>query len=210
MNRSSLAILLAACGLARLNAQGITPLPMLRSVAEAETEGRAFPRGPAAIDSIRVPMFANATRGTAERRCVDLTRDTVRNMDPKAPSVRFGDFSVNGNVGATEAGQKYKMWWNQLHHVENGTPMVVRSTRIDAAATPADTSRYFEERPVYPAYRLSPDEAARTGRTFTSPPIPYYMTSWGVPTVGTWLVVATAANDWGCMVIRAQPFRPRG
>src|SRR5690242_16588525 len=150
-----------------------------RTVAEAEMEGAAFPRGGSPTDSSH--FFRTSFVGMAARKCVDLVPASV----PSGGSFRSGDILIRSVFfGApARARSTYKVLWVPLHspYMYPDT-LVIRGVRIEA---PADSLRM-----VVDAFGYAPRPAPKSEAGF-----PSLVT---FPSAGTWLVLATAGNDWSC------------
>jgi hypothetical protein len=149
-----------------------------RTVAAAESEGASFTHGapPAAIAGV----FGRPFGGTAERRCV-VTPDNAHAVDG---SLRSGEMIVRAGWSGTtgfEANKERKILWMPIHNpfTDHLTKLVIRASRIGSEN---DSLRLV----IAPAAKSS----TSSNKGFPS------LVSF--PAAGTWLVVATAGDDWGC------------
>lgn len=172
MPLTALVLLVSALSAGVLNAQAI-----LRTSAAAEAEGAQFPRVVTAGPPIG--LVARARSGTSERRCVapPAVEDVVGGL-------RSGDFVVRGILTGSSglrAGNAHKVLWLPVHPgSELRTPLLIRAGRV---GQPADSLRQ-----IVPALASSGSERG-------------YPSSMEFPTAGEWVVVTTAANDWGCFLL---------
>ncbi len=159
----------------------------LDSVAAAEREGTRLPRAPGAalaaaalLDPYRrVASPAYRSGGTTDRRCVDATGLAY---------VLSGDFlfvktllesSWNPTGGS-------KVFWGPAEQGGLGA-VLVRATLL---GDPRHTYVYSESQPT-----------ARAENVDGSPGPWTYLSSWVPPLPGTWLVIATAGENWGCWTL---------
>lgn len=159
-----------------------------RSVAAAEAEGAVFPRGgtPAHVS----PEFARPLSGTAERRCVAPTTAELGDPSSDLP-LRSGEFLVRGGWAGEHGGlmatRPNKFSWLSLHNpLDSPNALLIRAAR---AGHPDDevireATAYWG----YPGAGREHEGAFMSGITF--------------PKAGTWLVIVTAGNDWGCFLFR--------
>jgi hypothetical protein len=161
---------------------GRPPLPsdsMPRTIAEAERLGARMPR-PTATNPVDSAAQAMA-RGTSERKCVDVTALSIA----QSGDFVVGPFDRYSAVWHTGYG---KLWWQPRHISTNETlPLVVRASRLE----PAGSDRVFGQSSL--ARGGSP-----TGGIISQ--TRFYPTGIHFPTTGTWLMVATAGDNWGCFV----------
>ncbi|MCA9720835.1 MAG: GNAT family N-acetyltransferase, partial [Gemmatimonadetes bacterium] len=150
---------------------------MPATTAEAEVEGARHPR--ATPNNVMESAPGVTIAGTTERRCVPADRDVVRSGDFVA-----GPFAWYNEVWHQGYG---KMWWQPSEMPPVAPTLIVRATRLDAPAE----GRVYETSEV--AQPSGPRESAWTR-------IRFYPTGIRLPTVGRWLLVATAGNNWGCVV----------
>jgi len=157
---------------------------ILATVAAAEAEGARFQRSPTPAGSKLSWAFREPFGGTAERKCVEV----VPNYAAPGRSLRSGDFIMRSGFFSRvwpHTGRQYKVLWLPLHApYEGGEPMLLRAARI---GHPADSSRG--------RYHA----ATARGRVLSESGFPSVVS---FPTAGQWLIVATAAHNWGCFVLR--------
>jgi hypothetical protein len=148
------------------------------TIAEAEAQGRRYPRSvrpgsfPRSIDSVGYV-------GTPERSCVDANGAQV---------ARSGEFGA-GNFamyGPRRVAGPIKLWWFPLHAAQPGAPttLVVRTMRIDG---PAD-GHVYTGRPITSLVPL------RESPMIPSGPV--------IGATGRWMLIATAAENWGCFLLK--------
>jgi hypothetical protein len=180
-------------------------LPVRETVAAAETEGAAYPRGPAREHDPVV--FAGNPIGTPERKCTsgpstDVAAGKSAGFDFSYTPVgiRSGDFVIGGQIGAGTppgAGRQSKIWWAPYHNPhEHFTPLVVRGARL---GHPGDTIRYMQPNHAWPG--RGPETDA------------FFPSGIELPRPGRWLLIATAGDDWGCFILTAHAgpiFKPAG
>ena len=154
-----------------------TDPPIRTTIAAAEAEGRVFPHGPA-LPKPRV-RFDKSTTGTDRRECARPNRF--------APDVRAGDFILGGQIGGTLGGPRVgpnKIYWIPLHNpYDYPSTLVARAARLGA---PGDTMRFTLTNWAWPVGELKSESFFPSGTIF--------------PRVGTWMVVVTAGDDWGCVI----------
>ena len=182
MRLSTLTLLLSAV-VAPLCAQG---LPMHWTMIGAETEARSYPRAdpPANLSA----GFDKKYAGTAERKCVE---STVTDASPEA-AVRAGDFVIGGQVSSSVSGKLFpsagrgnKIWWAPLHNpFDHHSTLLVRASKL---GVPGDTLRFESNEYAYVMGGTHSDS--------------FFPTLFRVPTPGRWMLVATAGNDWGCLIV---------
>ena len=150
------------------------------TIAAAEAEGAHYPR--AATPSTVSWAFRSEFGGTAERRCVEV----VPGGQTPGGSLRSGDFILRSGLlwsVQPQAGGKYKVLWLSLHTpAKSGDTLVVRGARI---GHPADS------------IRLELLAAGTPGAPRSSTGFPSEVS---FPKAGQWVVVATAASNWGCFL----------
>jgi hypothetical protein len=184
-------------------ASSIPAAPILRSIAAAEAEGsRWSPRTP--IDSVRTYPLGSWGPLPA-RRCLrsDGTTADGRVVDSTARAIRTGDFVVPRSAPTLRAGQPYRGIWQPLHDPTfTASGLLVRGARIDSNAGAGDTLRF-----VLLQYVWSAGRSPRPGVPPVMPPgqrpEPYFLDSFTLPSAGTWLLVMTAGEDWGCAIMVA-------
>jgi hypothetical protein len=155
------------------------------SVAAAEAEGAAFPRG---AKPVNVPaVFSMPFAGSAERKCV-----TPRADDDDTPQLRSGDFIVRGRfVGewGPHAKRANKFWWAPTHNpFEFPNALLLRATRL---GHPDDAFRLAIADWAYPRRGYERESGFPSGV--------------GFPKAGNWIVIATSGDDWGCFLISVGP-----
>ncbi len=172
MRPTLLILLISALSAGVLRAQAIARTP-----AAAEAEGAQFPR----VVTAGPPtgLVARTTAGTSERRCIAPPADA-----DMLDGLRSGDFVVRARLTGywgIRAGKGHKVLWLPVHPASDlRTPLLIRAARADQ---PTDSLRQ-----VVPALTRAHDARG-------------YPSSVEFPTAGEWVVVATAASDWGCFLI---------
>lgn len=158
-----------------------------RSIEAAEAEGAAYPRSTEPIN-FNPSLTEGVTAGSGTRRCV--------RADTTARS-RSGDFFIGQNIALLaeewRAGVRggWKTSWHTSHRpMRIPMQLTVRVARIDSAG-PAFvyTSESIKTQRIVREYQ-------RYGQTWA--------TGWGsidLPTAGTWMLVATSRDVWGCFTI---------
>jgi len=154
---------------------------MPATIAEAEAEGARQPR--ATPNNLMESAPGVTIVGTTERRCVPADRDVVRSGDFIA-----GPFAWYNDAWHQGTG---KMWCQPSEMPPEAPTLIVRATRLDAPAE----GRVFETSDV--AQPSGPGDSAWTR-------IRFYPTGIRLLTVGRWLLVATAGNNWGCVVVTVE------
>lgn len=116
---------------------------------------------------------------------------TIREAEAQGADDFIGRAGYSGAAYGFQAGEEHKVLWIPLHGSSSRKfPLVVRAARID---NPADSVRFRVE------------GLAHGGG---SPrPLYGYPSEVSFPSVGQWVVVATAGNDWGCFVLDVEPHR---
>jgi hypothetical protein len=156
------------------------------SVAAAEAEGAALPRraAPAPV----APDFTRPSGGTAARKCV---APSASDADASG-QLRSGEFLVRGRfVGrfGLQALKASKIYWMPLHDpLDYPNALLIRATRI---GHPDDAFRLAVADWAYPGHGHERDSGFPSLVTFPSP--------------GTWLVLATMGDDWGCFLFPVAP-----
>lgn len=151
------------------------------TVAEAEAEGLAHAPLPAGVT---VSSRVLATRGSAARRCINADFHETR----------AGDFAIGPLHSATTLPGDGKMYfapaWPGRSPGPRGVkiPLTVRITRIDTAGPPLQ--RLYE---LSGQYAYIPGDSAMT--------TPFYTTGIVFPALGRYLLVATAGENWGCLIV---------
>jgi hypothetical protein len=144
---------------------------------DAEAEGVRFARG--AAPARMASAFQGLFRGSADRRCVKPYTEGVLDVSPRAVSpLRSGEFIVG--YGALIANFPTKIVWMPLHNPSDYPDTLrIRAVRL---GHPGDSLR------VSVSYWGWSGTRANSG----------YVSGMSFPFAGTWLVVTTAGNDWGC------------
>jgi hypothetical protein len=144
---------------------------------EAEAEGVRFARG--AVPTRMASEFQGVFRGSADRRCVTPYTEEVLDVSRRAVSpLRSGEFIVG--YGALIANYPTKIVWMPLHNPSDyPDTLLIRAVRL---GHPGDSLR------VSVSYWGWSGTRANSG----------YVSGMSFPSAGTWLVVTTAGNDWGC------------
>jgi hypothetical protein len=147
-----------------------------QSVLEAEERGSHHP--PAGTNN--AGQYPNAHTGTHERKCVNADADSKRSGNFVAgPLLLYNDIWRQGYG---------KLWWHPNEMPSERPVLIVQATRLDEAAE----SRVFEAKQI--AWPSGPNESEATS-------IKFYPTGIRLPTVGRWMMVATAGNNWGCFLL---------
>jgi hypothetical protein len=184
----------------------LTTLPVPRSVATAEAEGRTFPRG-GPLDPARAAL--NYTPGSADRGCPAVPHNPgTRSLRVPVASdmrrIRTGDFTIGGQIGELIAGRAGKISWSPAHDPSfGGNGLLVRAALLGASALPGDTVRFSKLSYGWPIMGPFPTEAQRRGGA-AEPTVTkqaFFPTGVVLPKPGTWLVVATSGADWGCLLL---------
>lgn len=142
------------------------------SIREAEASGSRHPRATANNEG-------SWARGTSERRCVDADANVVRSGDFVA-----GPFEFYNEIWRQGYG---KLWWRPSEMTPHPPLLIVQATRLDQVAD----SRVFEASDVASPSGPKENEATR---------IKFYPTGFRLPSLGRWMMVATAGNNWGCFI----------
>ena len=145
-----------------------------RSVLQAEARGSRHPL--ATANNEGASATNTSISGTRERRCVETDSNAVRSGDFVA-----GPFAYYNDIWRSGQG---KLWWHPSEMIPKPPLLIVQVTRLDQEGE----SRVFE----------SSDIAWPSGPEATS--IKFYPTGFRLPSVGRWMMVATAGNSWGCFV----------
>lgn len=157
------------------------PLPIRETIAAAEAEGAAYPRGPARERLATV--FVGRSVGTTERKCVDGPTTKLA-----VSQIRSGDFVIGGQIGGWRtplAGKASKIWWAPYHNpLDDSATLVVRGARL---GHPGDTIRYKKSDIGYAMFKSDA----------------FFPSGLFLPRAGSWLLVATAGDDWGCFILTA-------
>jgi hypothetical protein len=175
----------------------IRALPILRRVADAETEGASFPWRPV-VDTLRESYLAQHT-GSATRTCVTAPSGIAG----ENANVRAGDFILGGNISHSRGSD---VFWSPLRDPSvDGQGLLVRFARIDSAATSADTLRkvqlmYKGAFTMQVWARSHPWGSHPLSDVAWRSPEPFFWSSLNMPSQGTWMAVATSGTDWGCVV----------
>jgi hypothetical protein len=147
-----------------------------QSVLEAEERGSRHP--PAVTNN--AGRYHDSYTGSRERRCVNADAGAMRSSDFVAgPFDRYNDLWRQGYG---------KLWWHPNEMPSEAPMLTVQATRLDEVAE----SRVYETRDI--ASPSGPGESRATSARF-------YPTGIRLPTVGRWMMVATAGNNWGCFVL---------
>lgn len=150
---------------------------ILRTIQDAEAEGVVYPQGPLTGG---VNDFRDVT-GTSDRRCVE----TANNHDVRSGEFVAGPFDL------------YPKIWHEGHAKLYWMPLYV------PAKWPT-TSDAFQLR--VRASPIGPNSAPQTyrlvnwARTVGPDPALFFPSRTRLPSVGRWLLVATAGPNWGCFV----------
>jgi len=104
-------------------------------------------------------------------------------------AVRSGDFIAGPFESYNDVWkQGYgKLWWHPSEMTPKRPLLVVQATRLDEQAE----SRVFESSDI--AWPSGPNESEATSLKF-------YPTGIRLPSLGRWMLVATAGNNWGCFI----------
>ena len=160
-----------------LGRPGVAQDSVARSIREAEARGSRHPRatanniGPAASD--------NTIGRSTERRCMVTGAQAVQSGDFTAgPFASYNDFWRQGYG---------KLWWHPSEMGSTVPVLTVHATRLDQEAE----SRVFEASEI--AWPSGPGASAATSTRF-------YPTGIRLPSVGRWMLIATAGNNWGCFI----------
>jgi hypothetical protein len=173
----------------------LTKLPVPRTIAAAEAEGRAFPRG-GALDPARAAL--QTARGSTDRACPAVP------YGPEMRQIRTGDFTIGAQIGMLTAGRPGKIWWNPAHDPSfGGNGLLVRAALLGASALAGDTVRLSELGYGWPSLGPSPTGAQPQGGAPEPTVIKqaFFPSSVALPKPGIWLVVATSGSDWGCLLL---------
>jgi hypothetical protein len=153
-------------------------------ISLVEAEGDQYPR----IErSSSVNAFDHGEwRGSSDRRCVDVTW-----VQP----ARSGEFVIGGQIGDGHLvhGRENKIWWAPLHNSLDMTPLLVRGVRVEPKG---DSIRWENSRVGFPVPpRGEPKDTISR----------YFFPSWLTPpSAGTWLVVPTSGENWGCFILHVE------
>lgn len=156
------------------------------STAAAEVEGAAFPKH-AAPPSV-APDFARPFTGTAERKCVTPSAEG----NDAGGQLRSGEFIVRGRFAGRfgpRAQTGSKIFWLPLHDpLDYPNALLIRAGRI---GHPEDGFRQAIADWGYPGRGHEHEGGFPSVVTF--------------PSAGTWVVIATSGNDWGCFIMTVAP-----
>lgn len=156
------------------------------SSAAAEAEGAAFPRH-AAPPNV-APDFGRPFTGTVERKCVTPSQTG----NDAGGQVRSGEFVIRGLFAGRfgpRAETPGKVFWLPLHDpLDYPSALLIRAGRV---GHPEDGFRQAIADWGYPGRGHEHEGGFPSAVTF--------------PSAGTWVVVATSGNDWGCFVITVAP-----
>ncbi|MDX2260088.1 MAG: hypothetical protein SFU84_00145 [Gemmatimonadales bacterium] len=110
-------------------------------------------------------------------------------MTTNSQAVRSGDFIAGPFETYNDVWkQGYgKLWWHPSEMTPKPPLLVVQATRLDEQAE----SRVFESSDI--AWPSGPKESEATSLKF-------YPTGIRLPSLGRWMLVATAGNNWGCFI----------
>ena len=150
---------------------------------QAEAQGAAFPRG--AAPTRVAPAFNGAFRGSADRRCVTPHTEGPLEVSERAISpLRSGEFIVRD--GWLRVNQRTKIVWMPLHNPSDyPDTLLIRAVRL---GHPSDTLR------ASVSYWGWSGSRANSG----------YISNLVFPSAGTWLLVPTVGNDWGCFELSVE------
>jgi hypothetical protein len=144
------------------------------SVREAEAEGRQFSRD--SLNATQALFTTQVYSGTAERRCIDRSATNDRSG---ALQFRSGDFIMRA-AWSRRSGAADKMLWLPAHGAAHpAAPLLIRAARI---GNPADSLRKIIAGPAHSHGGIGYPSSVE----FSAP--------------GDWVVVVTAAQDWGCFL----------
>ncbi len=150
------------------------------SVAAAEAEGAAFPRG-AAPTFVSI-NFSHPFDGTAERKCVAPSA-----TEGQSEQLRSGEILIRGQfVGewGPEARRTNKFLWIPVHNpFEFPNALLLRAARI---GHPED------------AFRVAIADWGYEGRGHERES--GFPSGVALPKAGSWMIIATAGDDWGCFL----------
>lgn len=145
------------------------------AIAQAELDGGRHPH-PSLSDSATALFLSIARNGTSDRKCVDAGASF---------DVRSGEFVVRGislyrslwHQGNSKLGwvPAYASWSSPI-------PLTVRAARLDGS----------NDQVVFQQTNLAHLRASTSDLIYPS--------GFPLPSVGRWLLVATAGPNWGCFV----------
>jgi len=150
------------------------------SVQAAEAEGASYARANA--PAYTPTAFTSAFTGTTERKCTvqastDATNGPLRSGEIVLRARLVGEWGLKAN-------RDHKIYWQPLHNpFEFRDTLLIRGVRI---GSPADSIRVSIR-----DWGYSPRSKRESG----------FPSQLRFPTVGDWLVIATAGSDWGCFVL---------
>jgi hypothetical protein len=151
-----------------------------RTLSEAEAEGAQFARD--AAGAAQAGWAARPFRGTRERRCAGPSTADDSLQRGSLP-LRSGDLLIRAWFAVPlgfRVNERHKILWLPLHARTNDpTPLLIRAVRL---GHPSDS------------LRLTVAKLARSRTEFG------YPSTVSFPSLGEWLVVATAGADWGCFL----------
>ena len=173
-NLLSALALVTSCLAAQPARKAVIADSMPRTMAEAEIMGSRHPR-PSVSDSASALFLATSRGGTSARRCVDAGTE-----------VRSGEFVVRGlqlyNVIWHQGASKL-VWVPQYASWTSPVPLTVRATRLDG-----DNDQVVFQQPYLSHLGASTMDLM-------------YPSGFRLPSVGRWMLVATAGPNWGCFVL---------
>lgn len=159
-----------------------------QTVVEGEAHGARFPRITA--NSVFHPSTGLVRAGgTSERRCVavgDSTDVETKSVDgARSGEFYAGPFTLYAQYWRQGVHPPPKLSWRGAHRARPGSwQLVLRIARIDSAGP-----SFIYEGPI-----------RKVGRRYTYPYGLGDAAMFDLPSAGTWLFVATMAEEWGCFV----------
>ena len=104
--------------------------------------------------------------------------------------VTSGDFTIGGNGGSLTAGRVGKVWWRPKRVWATMPPLVVRSLNVENLR---DTARFETTNLVFSASTGVAPPPEKRDR--------FFATGYSLPTHGTWAVIATSGDNFGCFLM---------